>query len=440
VSATLLRAATVVTLDAEDRVYRPGYLLIDDGRIVEVAGQDRLAGRRFDREVELGNRLVMPGLVNAHTHSPMALFRGLAEGHSLLTFEGWYNAIRVLEEALDPDLVPAAVEVSCAEMIRTGTTCFADQYFCMDRIVPIVRRSGLRAALAYGIVEMGNAAARQREIAAAMAFLESVQGDSRLTGWIGPHAFFVDNSLDAIRLELQLADRFKTGLHIHLATSGEEERYCREHYGCSAVEQMKRVGILDRRVLAAHCITVPESDFPTLAAHPFAAVICASACMRSGAEAAPLKAMREAGILVALGTDNVANNNSYDLFNEMQTAAKLMSLREHQPNAIPARDILRSATRGGAQALGLEQEIGSLAAGKRADLIALDLDDIGWGPSGGQHVYTALVYATCGMHVTDVMVDGVWLLRNRQWTTIDYAAARAGLDAAHAELRRRLNR
>jgi 5-methylthioadenosine/S-adenosylhomocysteine deaminase len=429
-SLTLLRADIVATLDSQDRVYQPGYVLIDQDRLSEVGPQSALVGRHFDHEINLAGRLMMPGLVNAHTHTPMVLFRGLAEGHSLLTFDGWYQAIRVWEEVGDAGLVPAAVTVSCAEMIRTGTTCFADQYFYMDQIVPAVRQSGLRAALAYGIVEMGNEAARQRELAAATAFLEEVQGDPRITGWVGPHAFFVDNSAEAIRMELVLADSFNTGLHIHLATSGEEDRYCQQHYGRSAVEQMKILGVLERPLLAAHCITVPPADFATLAVHPFSAVIAASACMRSGAEAAPLKAMRAAGINTALGTDNVANNNTYDLFNEMQIAAKLMSLRERQPNAIPARDILDMATLGGARALGLEHEIGSLEPGKKADLITLDLTAIGWGPAGGQDIYTALVYSVCGLHVREVMVDGAW-------TTLDYASACAELAAAHAELRRR---
>lgn len=259
---------------------------------------------------------------------------------------------------MDAGMVPPAVAVSCAEMIRTGTTCFADQYFYVDRIVPVVRQSGMRAALAYGIVEMGDQAAREREIAAATAFLADVQGDPRITGWVGPHAFFVDNSPEAIQLELALADRFQTGLHIHLATDGAEDRYCQEHFGRSAVQQMEALGVLDRRLLAAHCITVPPGDFPTLAAHPFTAVIAASAGMRSGGGAAPLKAMRQAGVNTALGfrsagTDNVANNNSYDLFSEMQadrnpSVAKVMSLREREPadrnpNAIPARDILEMA-------------------------------------------------------------------------------------------------
>lgn len=439
-SKTLLQADAVMTLDAQDHIYQPGYLVIENDRILETGPTEALAGRHFDQELTLGKRLVMPGLVNAHTHTPMVLFRGMAEPYSLFTFEGWYAGIRSLEAVMDADMVAPAVTVSCAEMIRTGTTCFADQYFFMDRVVPAVRQSGLRAALAYGIVELGDPTARARELASAAAFLESVNHDPRISGWVGPHAFFVDNSTEAIALEMDLADRFSTGLHFHLATSGEEERYCREHYGCSAVEKMEAIGLLDRRLLAAHSITVPAEDFPTLAAHPFTAVVAASACMRSGAEIAPVKAMRQAGINLALGTDNVANNNSYDLFKEMQMTGKLMSLRERQPDAIPARDIVEMATLGGARALGLEHEIGSLEPGKKADIISLDLDQIGWGPEGAQSLYTALVYSINGLYVKDVMVDGNWLLQEEQWTTIDYPAARNELNLANAELRRRLKK
>jgi 5-methylthioadenosine/S-adenosylhomocysteine deaminase len=436
-STTLLLADAVVTLDREDQIYRPGYVVIDGDRIRDIGPQEAVNQGAFDEVIDLGARLIMPGLVNAHTHTPMTLFRGLAEGHSLFTFEGWYNGVRVWEEVMDAEMVPPAVAVSCAEMIRTGTTCFADQYFYMDQVVPVVRRSGLRASLAYGIVEMGDAETREREIAAATTFLESVQGDERLLGWIGPHAFFVDNSPEAMEIELALADRFDAGLHIHLGTSGEEERYCREHYGRSAVQQMKALGVLERPLLAAHSITIPEEDFPTLADHPFTAVIAGSACMRSGADIAALKAMRAAGINTALGTDNVANNNSYDLFNEMQTTAKLMSLREGEPGAVPARALLEMATLGGARALGLEDQIGSLAPGKRADLITLDLTEVGWPPRSGQDLYTALVYTVNGSYVRDVMVDGRWLYREGDWITLDYAAARRELNTACAELQSR---
>jgi 5-methylthioadenosine/S-adenosylhomocysteine deaminase len=310
----------------------------------------------------------------------------------------------------------------------------------MDQIVPAVRQSGLRAALAYGIVELGDEAARARELAATADFLTSLQDDPRLTGWIGPHAFFVDNSEAAMVEELALAEQFGAGLHIHLGTSGEEDRYCQEKYGRTAVTQMQQMGILKHPLLAAHCLTVPESDYETLAAGPFTAVVAPSSCMRNAAGVADVRGMMQAGINLALGTDNVTNNNSYDMFKEMQIAGKLMSLHYRTPNAIPTRDILHMATRNGARALGMETEIGSLEVGKQADLISLDLEEIGWSPAAAQDVYTALVYAVSGMHVRDVMVAGAWLYRDGRYLTLDFVQARAQLEAAYTELAQKLNK
>jgi 5-methylthioadenosine/S-adenosylhomocysteine deaminase len=432
---TVLRADAVLTLDPQGQIYRPGFIAIEEDRIVEVGTPS--AGMQ-QGTIDLGARLIMPGLVNAHTHTPMVLFRGLSEGHSLLNFEGWYNTIRVVEEVMTPDMVPPAVAVSCAEMLRTGTTTFGDQYFYMDQIVPVVRQSGMRAALAYGIVELGDEVARERELAHAGEFLASIADDPMLDGWVGPHAFFVDNSEETMRGEMALTDRYDTGLHIHLSTTGEEDDYCQQHYGVSAVQQMEQMGIFEWPVLAAHCLSIPESDFALLANRPFSAVIAASAGMRAGAGAAPLRSMLDAGINAAIGTDNVTNNNSYDLFIEMQIIGKVMSLREKTPGAIPAETIVRMATLGGARALGIEHEIGSLVAGKKADLIALDLNEIGWGPARAQDIYTALVYGISGMHVTDTMVNGQWLLRDRAWTTLDYRKASTELDGAYAALQERL--
>jgi 5-methylthioadenosine/S-adenosylhomocysteine deaminase len=367
----------------------------------------------------------------------MILFRGRAEGHSLFTFEGWYETIRVIEELMTPEMIPPAVAVSCAEMIRTGTTCFADQYFWMDQIVPVVRQSGLRAALAYGIVELGDPAARERELTAAGRFLESLEQDELLDGWVGPHAFFVDNSEAAMQAELALAQKHATGFHIHLSTSGEEDRYCQKTYGRSAIQQLQEMDMLDRPILAAHCLQIPTADFATMAQHPFSAVVAASSCMRNAAGAAPLSAMLDAGINVTMGTDNVTNNNSYDMFKEMQITGKLFSFVERTPNAIPTRTIVEMATMGGARALGLEKEIGSLEPGKQADLITLDLAEIGWAPAA-QDVYTALVYAISGMHVRDVMVAGKWLLRSGAFTTLNYHQARQALELANQDLQTRL--
>ena len=437
--SSLLKSDLIVTLDREDLILKEGYIVVEDDRIFELGLQKDLDNRRkFDEVLALKNRLVMPGLINAHTHTPMTLFRGHVEGHSLFTMEGWYNTIRVLELEMEPQMLPGAVAVSCAEMIRTGTTSFADQYFWMDQIIPEVRRSGLRAALAYGIVELGNDEARDRELGAATAFLDQLIDDPLLDGWVGPHAFFVDNSEMAMQLELELATKHSTGFHIHFGTGDEEENYCQERYGHSAIQQLKLMGILERPILAAHCITLQPADFSTVAQTPFTVVFAPSSDMRNAAGIPPLVEILEAGINVALGTDNVTNNNSYDMFKEMTLTGKLMALLKRDPAAISTRSILEMATLGGARALGKEQEIGSLEVGKKADLISLDLDEIGWSPLGGQNIYTALVYSVTGQHVRDVMVNGQWLFRENGWLTVDFNAARRELEEQHANLMKRL--
>jgi 5-methylthioadenosine/S-adenosylhomocysteine deaminase len=438
-SSVLLKSDFVVALDKDDHIWNYGYIVVEDDRIVEMGFQKELdSHRRFDEVLELKNRLAMPGLINAHTHTPMTLFRGHVEGHSLFTMEGWYNTIRVLELETEPQMLPGAVAVSCAEMIRTGTTCFADQYFWMDQIIPEVRRSGLRAALAYGIVELGDQEARQRELAAAAAFLDGLQDDPLLDGWVGPHAFFVDNSEIAMQMELELATKHHTGFHTHFGTGDEEDVYCREKYGHSAIQQLKQMRMLERPILAAHSITLPPDDFSTVSETPFSVVFAPSSDMRNAAGIPPLIEMLAAGINVALGTDNVTNNNSYDMFKEMTLTGKLIALLKRDPAAISTRSILEMATLGGARALGKENEIGSLEVGKKADLITLDLGEIGWSPLGGQDLYTALVYSITGQHVRDVMVNGRWLFRENHWLTVDFDAARHELEHQHTELMKRI--
>ncbi len=424
-TTTLLHDAYILCLGESDRIFQRGYIIIENERITDVGDMSALPNHTFDHRIEASGKLIMPGLVNAHTHTPMTLFRGLAEGVSLFTLDGWYNTIRTLELVMTADMVPAAVAVACAEMIRTGTTTFADQYFFMDQVIPVVAQSGLRAALGYGVVELGDPVARERELTKLEGFLEEMggQGEGRLQAWIGPHAFFVDNSLELMERERILAEKYGAGFHIHLSTTGEEDVFCQEHFGMSAAQKMAALGMLDHPIIAAHSVTIPEADWSTLARYPFTAVTCPSASMRAGADAAPVVGMRGAGINIALGTDNVCNSNDYDLFTEMRTLAKLASFREKQPGAIPARDVLAIATAGGAKALGLADQIGDLTPGKQADLIMLDHTGIGWQPYSANDPFTALVYSIHGLQVTDTMVAGRFLLRNQQWMTIDYPAA-----------------
>ncbi len=439
----LLHDALILVLGEKDHVFDRGYLLIEDDFIVEIGDAAQTPQGTFDERIDCAERLIMPGLVNAHTHTPMTLFRGLAEGVSLFTLDGWYNSIRTLEMVMSPEMVPAAVEIACAEMIRTGTTCFADQYFYMNQVVPKVRQSGMRGVLAYGVVELNDPDARARELAQLSAFLEGMRGEgsSRLKGWVGPHAFFVDNSIEMMISERVVAQNYGAGLHIHLSTTGEEDVFCQSQFGTTAVQKMDKLGMFDQPLLAAHSITIPQEDWPLLAQRPFSAVACAGASMRAGVEAAPIAGMRAAGINVAVGTDNVCNNNDYDLFIEMRTLARLASYRERRPGVLSAREVLEMATANGAKALGLQDEIGDLTPGKKADLIMLDRSDIGWSPFPTNDPFTALVYSVNGAHVTDTMVDGAWLMRNRQLQTLDYRAAtrQQAKDASELIYRRSLS-
>ena len=196
----------------------------------------------------------------------------------------------------------------------------------MDRIYPIVRESGLRAVLAYGIVELGEEEARKRELAAAAAFLDELQGDDLLTGWLGPHAFFVDNSEAAMKLELELAAKHKVGFHTHYATGEEENDFCREHFGTTAIPQLEKMGFLEYPIIAAHSICIPLDDLEKVSDKPFTVAFAPSSGMRNAAGIAPLLDLRKAGVNVALGTDNVTNNNSYDMFKEMAITGKIMAL------------------------------------------------------------------------------------------------------------------
>lgn len=435
---TIINAGIVLTMDNAYNIHRNGHVLIEDG-IISAVGEGNISGTyEDDEQVNLPNALVMPGLINCHAHSPMTITRGMCEGVSLFTMDGFINTLRRYESFEDSSMASASTGVSCAEMIRTGTTCFADQYFYADKIFAEVDKAGLRSVIAYGIVELGDEKRRLQELGNADAFLRLCAKHDRIKGWVGPHAFFVDNSLDLIREEIAMAKKYQAGFHIHFATSNEENDYCAEHFGCSAIEKMEDLGILEVPILAAHSITVSPQDIKRVAQYPFYPVLAPSAAMRSGFPAAPVKAMREAGITVTLGTDNVCNCNTYDMFTEMGTAGKLIIHREQDVTAITARDLVSMATRQGAAALGMDTEIGSLEKGKKADLIALDLSDIGWAPFCGQDYYTQLVYSVSGHSVTHSMVDGNWLMRDKKILTIDYKDYVNRMENDTRELQRRM--
>lgn len=401
----------------------PAVIEIEAGRIASV---EPLRGARpvGPDVTDLGARLVMPGLVNTHAHTPMSLMRGVAEGHSLLTMEGFLEVLRTREAHLTPDMVPASVAVSCIDFIRHGTTAFADQYFFADRIAPTVIESGLRAALAWGIVELGDDATRARELAAATAFAESIAGVSDIVqGWLGPHAFFVDNQPEAMLAARAAAERLGTGLHTHFSTSSEEDEWCAEAYGKPALEVLKEMGMLDGPVILAHCNTLPVDQLHFLAGTDATMSVVPSVAMQSGVPAAPVRAALDAGVNVALGSDNPCNNTNGDLFEEMRTLGKLAAFTSRTPNQVTPSEVLRIATVGGHRAIGSAAEDGTLVPGAVADLIAIPVAEVVRGPRGAQSLEAALVYGTSGASVSDTMVAGRWLMTDREVHSLDMESA-----------------
>lgn len=425
--STLLHGATLLTVDAENRVIENGWIAIRDGRIGGVGPKATLPpSEDFDEVVDLSGHLVMPGLVNAHTHSAMVLFRGRSEGQSLLTMDGWYNSIREPELSLVASDIGPAVTLSCAEMLLSGTTTFCDQYFFAEEIAAAASEAGIRAVIAYGIVQLGDEQRGAEELAKASAFIEQQRSaDGRIVPWFGPHAPYVDNSESLLRAEVAVAVKYGVGMHLHMAAGPEDNEETFKRYGLTATQALDRDGFFNGRVHAAHCLDLSDDDIAIFAKSPAASVAyCATAGLRSGREGiCPAVKLREAGVVVALGTDNVAANNSYDMVAEMRVAGLVASHREGVAQPISSRDLVRMATIEGAKALGLDHEIGSLEAGKAADIIAIDLSVPGY--SETPDIETVLVYSGSGRDVRHAWVAGERLVADRSLVRQDYREIRA---------------
>ncbi|WP_127145524.1 amidohydrolase family protein [Pelagibacterium montanilacus] len=432
-ASVLLNNATILTVDRAGTVLEGGWISIAGGRIAALGPAGSApAPEDFDTVHDLDGHLIMPGLVNAHTHAAMILFRGRAEGQSLLTMEGWYNAIREPELVMEGSDVGPAVELSCAEMLLSGTTAFCEQYFFASEITAAVARSGMRAVIAYGIVELGDEAHGLAELDKARAFIgQQRSSDGRIVPWIGPHAPYVDNSETLLKAEIELARAHGCGLHLHMAAGPEDNTQTLERYGLTATQALEQDGFFSVRVHAAHCLDLSPEDIEVFARAPAASVAyCASAGLRSGrAGICPAIALRDKGVTVALGTDNVAANNAYDMISEMRVAGLVASHRENRAQPISSADLVRMATIEGARALGLDGETGSLEVGKAADIIAIDLSGAGY--SETPDIETLLVYSGSGRDVRHVWVAGEQLVADRKLVRKDLAEIRSAYSTTY---------
>ena len=398
-----------------------GGILAEGTACVRIAGTKVVELSRVPLLPQLGEtiidgtgKLAIPGLVNAHTHLPMVLLRGLADE---LPFDAWWQGrIRPIEQALGPEEIYWGSLLGLAEMIRSGTTAFADMYFEVDSIGRAVEEAGLRAVLSYGIVASQLDAHGADELRQAEAVISrwNKAGEGKIQAAVSPHT--IDTCSEAVwREAIELAEEYGTILHTHLAETKEEAERCRATRGMSAVAYLHGLGAFAVPMLAAHCVHVDEEDIALLAEDDVTVAHCPKSNAKLGAGIAPVASMLEAGVKVALGTDGAASNNRLDLIEEMRMAALLQKGTSGDASVLPAREVLEMATRVGAEALRTGQ--GMLAVGGEADIVLVDLEQVNTLPV--HDALSSLVYCALGSNVTDVMVAGRFIMRDRELLTID---------------------
>jgi 5-methylthioadenosine/S-adenosylhomocysteine deaminase len=438
-SELLLTRAFVVTMDAEFRLFPDGAVAVRGERIVDVGPQAEVARRHPAAEVvDCGGRALLPGLINAHTHVPMTLLRGLADDRRLDVWLLGY-VMPVEREFVSPDFCRLGTLLACAEMIRGGVTCFADMYYFEDSVAQATADAGLRALCAQTILKFPSpdAASYEDSLAAAREFIGKWLGHPLIVPAVAPHAPYTCTP-EILRASTDLALEFDVPLHIHLSETSTEVEQWRDTYGMPVIPWVKKQGLLEAKVLAAHCVHIDEGEIHTLYNAHAGVAHNPSSNLKLASGFAPVPAMLEAGLHVGVGTDGPASNNDLDLLDEVRLAAFIAKAVTHDPTALPARQALAMATCQGAQALHLGDQIGSLEPGKKADLVLMDLQTLHSLPHFDREpdaIYSRIVYASKSTDVTDVMVNGRWLLRDRRLLSVDVEP----LQAAAADLARRVD-
>ncbi len=420
----ILAGGSVVTMDPAFRVFEPGAVAIKGERIAAVGPASEIAGR-YDapRTIDTTGRIVMPGLVNTHTHVPMTLLRGVADDVELMVWLTKYIWPAEAEH-VTPEFVTWGTRLAAWEMIRTGTTTFADMYFYEDQVAEAAKAAGLRGFCAATVMDHPVPGLRNAEegLRAAEAFLKKWSGDPLIVPALGPHAAYTVGPETLLKVKA-LADRYRAPITIHAAESPSEMQMVRERYGASTVAHLDKIGFLGPNVTLNHAIWLSDEEIATLAARGVGTAHCPSSNMKLASGVSPIAKLRKAGVRAGLGTDGPASNNDLNLFEEIDVALKLQKITSGDPAVLAARDGVELATIGGARALHLEKEIGSLEAGKRADLIVLGTD-APWAQTR-YDVYSHLAYAQKGSDVVTTIVNGRVLMEDGRLLTLDTAAIAA---------------
>ena len=421
--ALVITNAYVVTMDDEYRLFPDGAVAVSEGEIVAVGESNTLLAEFPKAEVfDAGGKVLIPGLINTHTHAPMTLLRGLADDRRLDVWLLGY-IMPVEREFVTPEFCRLGTLIACAEMIRGGTTCFADMYYFEDTVAEAVEEAGMRGVLGQTVLKFPSPDAESFEdsLAYSRDFLQRWQDHPLVVPSIAPHAPY-SCTAEILEACTDLAIEFDALLQIHISETRQEVRNWRKAYDMPVVPWLKKLGLFEAKVLAAHCTHIDEGEIHTLQ-HAGAGVSHnPSSNQKLASGFAPVKEMLEAGLNLGLGTDGVASNNDLDMFEEMRLASFAPKSLSEDPTVVPAWQTLAMATKMGAKALHVDHLIGSLEVGKRADIVVVDLNTIHATPQFTHdplEIYARIVYAAKSSDVTDVMVDGKWLLQDGLLLTLE---------------------
>jgi 5-methylthioadenosine/S-adenosylhomocysteine deaminase len=413
----IIKNGTILTLDSKNSIFETGFLCISGDSISKI-GTGTPTSVTAEKIIDVRGGLILPGLVNCHTHAAMSLFRGLADDLPLM--EWLNNYIFPAERNMDAEFVYTGTLLALAEMILSGTTTFCDMYLFEDQVARAARKAGVRCLVGevlydfpspnYGRVEKG--------LEYTESLIQKWEKDPLVSIAVEPHSLFTC-SPELLTASNELALKYKVPLIIHLAETIPEVNEIKEKYGKTPVKYLDSLGLLGPHLIADHCVHIEDADIKTLAVHGVKVVHNPESNMKLASGIAPIPQMLSQGVTVGLGTDGCASNNNLDLFSEMDTAAKLHKVNTLDPTVMDALSVLKIATIHGARVLGLEHVTGSLEVGKKADVIVIDTHKPHLTPM--YNAASHLVYAAKGSDVIHSIINGQPVMENRKLLTLDIA-------------------
>lgn len=420
---TILKNAIVLTMNKDNEIFEPGAVAIIGDKIV-AAGLEKTILSQYQAEevIDCGKKVLMPGLINTHTHIPMTLLRGLSDD---LRLDVWLMGymMPVEREFVSPEFVRLGTKLGCAEFIRSGVTTFNDMYYFEDHVAEATAEVGLRAVAGQTVMKFSAPDADSYEDSLALCenLIKKWQDHALIIPAIAPHAVYTCTP-DVLTSVVDLAKKYNAIVHFHVSETKDEVENLRKEHGLPVVPYIRKFGMLETKLIAAHCVYLDEGEIRSLQHAGVGIAHNPTSNLKLASGFAPVARMMHLGCNVGIGTDGTASNNDLDMFEEMRLANLVAKAFAGDPTVLPARQTLEMATIIGAKAIHMDEIIGSLEPGKRADIILIDISPVHNQPRflrDPEGIYAQIIYASKSTDVTDTMVNGKWLMRNRKLLTVD---------------------